>query len=139
MRLDFDIKIMKWLELTVLLRAVLPRRGCSPPQKFRRQKYERGDQEKNQHKFTPPGILKILRVSPPWREVVWASFIKSQSLIEKVMNICLKRPLGLKYKALKIIISISPLIHRFVANDKSHSSIVVWANKERHPNLNKGF
>ncbi len=28
--------------------------GCSPPGKFRREKYQRGDQGKNRHKFTPP-------------------------------------------------------------------------------------
>jgi hypothetical protein len=31
--------------------------------------------------LTPPRILEILRVSPPWREVVWASLFINQNYL----------------------------------------------------------
>jgi hypothetical protein len=40
---------------------VLPRGECSPPGKFRQEKYQKGDQGKNRQKFTPPPPRKFRR------------------------------------------------------------------------------
>jgi hypothetical protein len=40
---------------------VLPEGGVAPPGKFRREKYQRGDQGKNRQKFTPPPPGKFRR------------------------------------------------------------------------------
>jgi hypothetical protein len=77
--------------------------GCSPPGKFRREKYQRGDQGKNRQKLTPPpGKFRPEKISkgkfnppsnfgnfqlaPPWREVVWAFLLLILFNDMKIMN-----------------------------------------------------